>query len=345
MTLSSPYYECDTRFIASHHQAAVLVDFAQSRDIDLHRLLRGTGLFYEDLLAGRAHLCPSRFLRLLENTERCLDANDTSFLLGQRLLPGHYGTVSQMLMQAGNLAEALDMLVHFQPLLFPLLAARRLHSEKQTGLYWVDACGSATQKKFLVEMQLTAVTALCRWLSGEHLPWTFHFDSAAPDYREQHLVHLGADLHFNARVDAMLIDRAWLQHPWPRGSATAARVLRPSAERDLLAAGYQSSFLLAVYDYLLQRVQTPASLEETAHDFGMSPATFKRRLHKHDTSFQAQHDLVRKHVALYLLHFKGWDNEAVARHLHFHDATNFRRSFKRWTGLTPQALRKPVLAG
>jgi AraC-like DNA-binding protein len=44
-------------------------------------------------------------------------------------------------------------------------------------------------------------------------------------------------------------------------------------------------------------------------------------------------------MALRLLH-RGCDNETVARHLGFHDANNFRRSFKRWTGMTPMLLRQ-----
>ena len=35
----------------------------------------------------------------------------------------------------------------------------------------------------------------------------------------------------------------------------------------------------------------------------------------------------------------GVNADAVAAYLGFHDATNFRRSFKRWTGQTPQLLR------
>lgn len=345
MSRALRHYENDTRFIAAHHQPAVLIDFARSRDIDMHHLLRGTGLFYEDILTGRMALSPQQFLHLIANTEYCLKADDTSFLLGERLFPGHYGTVSHALMQAANLGEALTMLLRFQSLLCPLLAPRLLREKKYSGLYWVDACGVGTQQAFLVEMQMTAVAALCRWLSGERLPWAFHFSHAAPAWREQYLVHLGSDLHFDARMDAMLIDNNCLQRPWPRGSATAARVLQTEGERELAAQGYSSSLLLALYDYLLEHVQAAPSLEQTAQAFAMSPATLKRHLQKHDSSFQAQLDLVRKHVALYLLRLKGWDNEAVARHLQFHDANNFRRSFKRWTGLTPQALRKPVLVG
>ena len=53
--------------------------------------------------------------------------------------------------------------------------------------------------------------------------------------------------------------------------------------------------------------------------------------------FQAELDQVRTHVALWMFHAQGADNEAVARYLGFHDAANFRRSFKRWTGVIERA--------
>ena len=42
----------------------------------------------------------------------------------------------------------------------------------------------------------------------------------------------------------------------------------------------------------------------------------------------------------YLYRVKGYSNEEVAAYLQFNDSTNFRRSFKRWTGLSPSALRQ-----
>ncbi|MOA60320.1 Helix-turn-helix domain protein [compost metagenome] len=56
-------------------------------------------------------------------------------------------------------------------------------------------------------------------------------------------------------------------------------------------------------------------------------------------------DLVRKHVALYLYQVKGLNNDEVAAYLSFNDAANFRRSFKRWTGSTPNLIRQLFSGG
>ena len=37
---------------------------------------------------------------------------------------------------------------------------------------------------------------------------------------------------------------------------------------------------------------------------------------------------------------RGYSNDEVASYLRFNDTTNFRRSFKRWTGLAPSSLRR-----
>jgi AraC-like DNA-binding protein len=150
----------------------------------------------------------------------------------------------------------------------------------------------------------------------------------------------------------MLIDPAWLDRPWPAARATAVGAASsegcaaaPGAPVTPSAAGGTRSLLTALYDYLLARVRAAPTLEQTASDFGVSPATLKRHLARHNTHFQAELDQVRTHVALYLFQTRRADNDAVARHLGFHDATNFRRSFKRWTGRTPGMLRESLLAG
>jgi len=315
---------------AAYRHSALALEYGRSRDASDADLLRGTGL------SSGGAVSPDGYLRQLANTLRLLDSPDTSFMLGQLLLPGHDGAASHALAQAPDLRTLLHVLCRFYTRLTPLLRPRFETWGDVALLYWVDAYGAPSLRPALVEMHMTAVVALCRWLGGERLPWRFCFNRGAPRHIEQHHVHLGAELKFGCQLDAMLLPASWLDRPWPRASGMTARLALQAAELEPQGA---PGLLAALYDYLLAHVRDVPTLERTAGDFGVSPATFKRQLLRHHTHFQGELDQVRTHVALWLFQAERADNDAVARYLGFHDAANFRRSFKRWTGLTPGPIR------
>jgi AraC-like DNA-binding protein len=64
----------------------------------------------------------------------------------------------------------------------------------------------------------------------------------------------------------------------------------------------------------------------------------KRKLKKHHTTFQQQIDMARKNTAIYLFQVKHFNNQQIAEYLRFNDMNNYRRAFKRWTGLSPYTL-------
>jgi len=326
--------------IPVRHQAALL-DYARHQEVAHAVLLRDTGLTDRDLAAPDMLLTPHQALQLLANVMRVLDSADTSFLLGQQMLPGHGGALSHALLQAQNLRQALDILCAGHARLCPLLTPRWREEGGLAVLYWTDSFGAPSQLPPLVEMHMTAVTAMCRWLGGERLPWRYCLNRSAPAHVEQHEAHLGGELRFNCHLDAMLIDPAWLDRPWPRGNAMAAANALAGVAAE--GAPLVPSLLTALYDYLLDNIRLAPTLEGSAAAFGVSPATLKRHLARHGSHFQAELDQVRAHVAMQLFQMRGYDNEAVAQYLGFHDATNFRRSFKRWTGLVPSLLRDALL--
>lgn len=337
MNLITPWYEQDTRFIPAHEQPATLIDLALSRGLDNHRLLRGTGLFYDDVLAGQSRISPQQFFTLIGNAWKLLDASDTSFLFGQRMLPGHYGVFSQGLQQCGNLYQALEHLVSYRARLTPLLAPRLLLDEHRLYLFWQDTCGAGEWQHFLLEACTTAIVAMSRHLSGEKLPWEFYFSCREPRYVEQYWVHLGDNIHFQFPVTLMSLNREYLFKPWPGSAPTALQVSQAQCAQQL---DWQASFPDQFSEWLYRHAQEPLSLERAAREFSMSPASLKRKLQKHGTHFQEQLDLMRMQMALTLYWIRGYSNEQVAAHLHFSDTTNFRRSFKRWTGLSPSEMRE-----
>ena len=334
-----PWYERDTHCILAHQQPATLIDMAIKRGIDSHKLLRGTGFFYEDILAGNLQIAPCQYYQLISNARRLLPGDDISFLLGHRLLPGHCGAASAALSNARDLQQALELLLRYRLLLTPLIAPRLHYDADFLYVYWQDTCGASGEWPFLTEMMTTALTSLSRWLSDQHLPWRCYFSHQQPRYIEQYQVHLGEQLTFNSHMDAMVIAREYLHIPWINASPSAAIVAHREADAQLTAMGFEGGFLERIYAHLLHNIQRPTNLDQVAADFAMSSATLKRKLGKHHSHFQAQYDLVRKCLALYLINRQGWSNEQVASYLHFHDANNLRRAFKRWTGVTPAMLK------
>ena len=247
MAVKTDWYEADSRFIPGHYQPATLIDLALSRDIDSHRLLRGTGLFHEDILAGTARLSPQQFFALIGNSRKLLDADDSSFLFGQRLLPGYYGAASHALGHAQNLHQALEILIQQQVLLSPLVSLQLELDEHHAYLYWLDSCGAGEHWRFLLEASMTSLVAMSHWLSGQRLPWVCSFSHAEPRYVEQYWVHLGEHTRFERPLDMMCLPRECLTHNWPGASATAGQVARQQAleQLALLAIGHGPRTVIA----------------------------------------------------------------------------------------------------
>jgi AraC-like DNA-binding protein len=331
------YYERDSSIIPSRFWPAYLIDLAQARAIPEHKLLRHTGIFCEDIHRPDHRICPEQVLQLIQNVTKNTSADDLSFLVGHQLLPGKIAVISDQLMSSTNLDELIDALVEHQAFLSPLINIRRCYEGDALVLYWQDACGAEDSFIFLVEALTTAISSLARWLSNSRLPWQFYFSHKAPTYIEQYEVHLGGNIHFDCQRNAMAIAREYCYQPWVKNADITAEIFTDHSTNIIEAP--TKGFLASVYDYLNSNIATDPNLEQTAADFGMSSASFKRKLKKHRSHFQAIYDQVRKDLAVYWINQEGWSSEQVAKKLHFHDVANLRRAFKKWTGLTLMKVR------
>jgi AraC-like DNA-binding protein len=343
--METRYYDAATPLIPAQHQPAVVLEHLRSFDLDASRLLAVDGLQSLESVDPDARCTPAQLLGLLRGAARALRDPELALQLGRQLLPGHYGAASHALLTAPTLRRALQVLSRHATRLSPLLVPHVVVEDRLAVLYWTDACASAGMRAFLVDMHMSAVAATCHWLAGERLPWTFLFNRGEPIRRDAHEALLGTNLRFACHLDAMVIDAAWLDRPWINPRALHSSAITAALDREAEHLEPRRSLLALVYDHLIARVHRAPGLEDTAAAFGMSPATLKRRLAICGTHFQAELDLARLHTALRLMHGRGMDNEAIGRHLGFVDTANFRRSMKRWAGLTPVQLRARVDVG
>ncbi|MAG66795.1 MAG: AraC family transcriptional regulator [Pseudomonadales bacterium] len=339
MSSDATWLDIDSRVILAGHQPACLIDLALGRGIDSHRLLRGSGLFYEDLLLPDTRLSAAQYLRLLDNARTLLDAADSSFLLGQRLLPGHYGAASNLLLHADTLLQALERLASCRALLSPLLAPRLHLDDHHVYLYWRETFGLGRNRRFLLEAGMTAVTSLGRSLVGQALPWEYQLGWAQPDYVEQYWVHMGERLRFEAPVSCMRLPREYVVRKPMAASAMLEQIAAQQTRQILQGLPASDSLSEAVFDHLYLEGGRRVGQEQVADHFMLSAATFKRRLQRDGTGFQSILDSVHAQRALELYQSRGYSHDQVAANLQVSDRTNFRRLLKRLTGKSPDSLR------
>jgi len=333
------FYTAEDRVLAAHHQAALLIELAMSRNIAEDRLLRNTGLFPTDIRSANQKLSASAFRRLILNASSLDSSSALNLLWGSQLFPGHYGSPSTLLTQSGNLMEFLETLVRFRFFLCPFMAPNLVKDKQWTYLYWTDAGGIGKAKPFVVAALMSGVRSASNWLAGETLPWQIYLTQTEPRNTSEYLVAFGDTLRFSAGINLMRIETRMLFEPWGKVS----ELVRGSvlSECAALLSGAQPVLGLPelTYSAILRNPLHFKSLGTVSDYIGTSPATLKRRLKECDTSYQAIYDEVRLHLSLHQFYVKGWSQDEVARHLDCCDSANFRRMFKRWTGLTPTEYR------
>lgn len=327
--------------IPAHYAPAQLLGLAAQRGVDVDLLLRGSKIFYDDLISGKLFINHEQLLKLTQNALKHIPGTDASFLFGQRFLSVNNNPLYSLLLNSQSLEQAFEFIETYSLLAAPWIKQQILEHEDQVYIILNDAIGLGPCTQFFVEAHMTSLMSLSKFLRDASLPANYYFDFAKPKYVHEYEENFGFHCYFNAHVNAIALPKSVFNESIASASATNQAISMSLCRQAMDLDQVQQGFLTAVYQYLVQNIQHPISLEQAAENFHMSPATFKRKLKRHNSSFQKLHDLVRKQVSLYLLQLHGYNNEQVARHLAFADVNNFRRSFKRWTGMIPSQLRTP----
>ena len=324
----------DVKFMPAHQLAASLMDLAIARGANKDRLLRGTQIFYQDMKSGGTLLSPAQLLRLMANVRTQVSGYDCSFLLGRRVFPGNYGHISNALLHSQDLQDALRLLYVFRMQICPFLHAYSYRDNQQLHLVMNDALGCGDQWQFLVESYLTAFVSATRLLLGRRVPFHFDFPFARPRHIQEYEENLGFRLNFSQPLLRIRLDVQWLNIPFIQQSKSLKwHAVQQLTQYEQINCGFVEALRNSLRN---KRHQT---LQETALSFGMSPATFKRKLKLNNIRFQQLQDELGVQQAIHLLQVKKLNNEDTASLMAFSDVPNFRRAVKRWTGFTPSQLR------
>ena len=130
--------------------------------------------------------------------------------------------------------------------------------------------------------------------------------------------------------------------PLPEADAALSAIVRRRLDQVLPGAVLPTSASLSarVRRMLVEDLgQTTLTADSVAKALAMSRRTLTRRLGEESTSFRAILDDVRAELSRALLQDRSLSIADVAFFLQYSEPAAFHRSFRRWTGETPQHYR------
>lgn len=176
-------------------------------------------------------------------------------------------------------------------------------------------------------------------------PVSVHFMHARPASTARHEKLFRCPVHFDADVTHLVLSAKFLERPLAGAEPTLANLLIHQANAMLERLPRSEDVASRVRHLLSGGVDLrTASADRVARRLGMTVRTLARKLEDEGTSYRDLIDDVRKQIALRELTHGTRPLVAIAHRLGFASSQSFQRAFKRWTGTTPDRVRKSAKA-
>jgi AraC-like DNA-binding protein len=168
-------------------------------------------------------------------------------------------------------------------------------------------------------------------------PQAIRFTHAEPSYRAEYDRIFGVPLFFGSHMNALLVDKAFLNMKLPRTNPYLSEVLSARAEELLKSLEDSKTTRGRVENLLIPILHTgEARVDMIASKLGLSRQTLFRILKAEGVTFEQVLDELRHKLALYYLNGKKVPVNQTAYLLGFSQPAAFSRAFKRWTGSSPR---------
>ncbi|MCF7223846.1 AraC family transcriptional regulator [Marilutibacter chinensis] len=266
-------------------------------------------------------------------------------VLGQRQDIGHFGLLGLAMLTAENFGEALRIGIRYAPVTGAMMElqlepSRAADDGDSVAVSARMRTREADIEPFLCEELFSSCLMLCRGLLGpDFRPLRVELAYPAPVHADAYMRVFDCEVTFDAGVNRVVIARRWLQAAMPaHNPASAAHVLALCREQ-MPAERPVDEIVSAVERLLRLQLADSPRLVDIAAELHLTERTLRRHLHDARTSYKAIHDRVRRETAEALLRRPGVRISEVGAAVGFRDAREFRRAFKRWTGIAPREMR------
>lgn len=324
--------------------AQAWVDAAVSRGIDKKLVLERSGLDPKVLADQNRRLPLTALVKLIRAAKELCGDPALALHLGETIDCASYSVASLLSYACETVAEALAQRNRYGRLMADVEydGPERYVLERSPGRVWlIDTRTNPNESPELTETFFARVASTSHQQRESPFLLAAHFTHPEPPYRAEYERIFRVPLAFGSDRNALFLDAAWLEQRIAVSPRYVFGILSAHAEALLESLEGAKTCRGRVERILLPALHSgDASVDLIAGKMGLSRQTLFRRLRAEGVTFEKVLDELRYRLALGYLRGGRVSVSETAYLVGFSDPAAFSRAFKRWTGKSPQAIRR-----
>lgn len=318
----------------------ILIDMVESQGCDRRELLAGTSLADTELSSIGARISDTDFIQLVVNAQALTGDPALGLKLGLRLNLSAHAVLGQAFMTCQDLGQAMELFLKYCHLLASGLHLEFETIDQQCVLTLVTTPAQESSIEFAYELLYGALINTLRGLLNKpDLSLRMELPYAKPPHSDLYYEVFGEDVHFDVVSGRILFHRDLLDTPLPSSNPVLRNLYAAECAR-LLADLEEGDSVVEQTLRLLRKLEGQyPQMPQIANMLNLSPRTYRRRLDEEQQSFQNLLDQVRSEHATRYLQNTRLPLSTIAYMVGFSDASNFRRAYLKWTGISPRKVR------
>ena len=325
----------------------LMVSVLRGRGFAVDALLAAAGLGDEAALAARAQPFSLREVDALVAAAAHAGAGpELGLQVGQALRVSTHGTLGYALASSPSLRHALRAVERYGTLRNSSLSYRVRSTPTGADLELLERIDLGPTRGFYLSVMCLVLLQMIEAVVGPAAQQA-RLDVPLPEshWRARIERHFAGRVRYGAARLVFHLDAGLLEQPGLTADAQTHAQALEGCERQ--AAALLAATDLSCAERVRELLRGSAAqegryptLDEAAQHFDITERTLIRRLQREGTRWQALLDESRKQRAWWYLLHTPHPVEEIAARLGYQDTRNFSRSFRRWHGSTPSAVRQ-----
>ncbi|WP_431120867.1 AraC family transcriptional regulator [Variovorax paradoxus] len=323
---------------------ALLAEMA-GQGVSAEVVLGGSGLEARQLVDPEVRMSHRQKITIFRNAQRMAGLPDVGLRAGARQRLSDFGVYGYALTSSAAFGDAVMLGMKYLKLAGPVVHKRFRLLGDTALLEGVDVLSLGSVLPLATEFWLASMLQLATNILAAPFPsQCLRLPYPRPVHAAAYERMFGCPVHFGAPLIEWEFDAAVLRMACPGANPATARLCASFCDQIMRTQPEGGGLADQIRAVCLSNQGRMSNADAVARLLGLSVRTMHRRLAEDGLGFQAIADEVRQAIAASLLRNSPLSIDEIAERVGFSEAANFRKAFRRWTGLSPTQYRLQVQA-